>query len=89
MTDKAVHLIVVRNSLEQNTIEHIYADCLDEAVKMAFKNGIDVKRTRFYQDTIDVEHDITAHDCAGVERLLATTGKVYAVVYPFTATQAA
>ena len=82
LTSKAVHLIVVFNSFEQNVIEHFYADNLDDAVKMAFKFGIDVKRTRFYKDCIDVEHDITAHDCDGVKRLLATTGKVYAVVYP-------
>lgn len=70
MTDKAVHLIVVRNSLEQNTIEHIYANSVDDAVKAAFKNGIDVKRTRFYRDSITVENDITPHDRAGVDRLL-------------------
>ena len=81
MTAK-VHLIVVRNSLEQNTIEHFYADCLDDAVKQAFAVGIDVKRTRFYRDSIDVDNDITAHDCDGVDRLLQTTGTVYAVVYP-------
>lgn len=85
MTNKAVHLIVVRNSLEQSDVEHYHTDSLNDAMRQAFTNGIDPKRTRFYQDTIDVEHDITPNgqdDVAGLDKLLATSGTIYVVTYP-------
>ena len=73
-------LIVIRNPFEPNKFEQYKGHDLDALIRQAFPQGIN-DSVRFYHGNL-LKEVFTERDKQGVDKLLKTEGRIYAVIKP-------
>ena len=73
-------LIVIRNPFEPHEFEQYKGHDLDALIRQAFPQGIN-NSVRFYHGNL-LQEVFTERDKQGVDKLLKTEGRIYAVIKP-------